>query len=186
MSARLLPGFFASAAIAVFVWLSHGLSLIVTFVPTMILAYLCHLRTTARRMPDPDRILPLYLVALATQFLHFSEEFSTGFYERWPVEIFRARPYSARWFVLINMVSYVVFTLGAVGLLQRWRLPMLAVWFFTIMGVLGNAVQHPLYALKVRGYFPGLYTSLVYWLIGPLLFRCLWEQPSTQAQESRR
>ncbi len=177
---RVLPGLLAAAAIATFIRLSHGLSLIVTFVPTMVLSYVMHQRTTARRLPSPDRVVPLYLVALAIQFLHFSEEFVTGFYERWPVEMFKAKPYSLRTWILINTISYAVFTAAVVGLYRGIRTALLPVWFFTIMGVIGNAIQHPLYCLKVRGYFPGFWTSLAYWVLGPLLYRRLTEGRGTE------
>ncbi|WP_423743461.1 HXXEE domain-containing protein (plasmid) [Haladaptatus sp. SPP-AMP-3] len=170
-----VPGVVALALIAVFWYLSPGLSLIVTFVPTMALAYVAHLLTTAREMPDPKRVLPVYLVAFSVQFLHFSEEFITGFYYRWPQEIFHAQPFHVKTFVLINMLSYCAFALGAVAIYKGVNGPMLIVWFFTIMGVVGNGIQHPIYSLLVGGYFPGLFTSLLYWVLGPVLFLRLWE-----------
>jgi hypothetical protein len=171
----LLTGAAALAASTLFAKLSPGRSLKATFIPAMGAAYGCHLLTTNRAAPDPDRVLPLYLVALATQFLHLTEEFSTEFYRRWPEEIFHAPPMSPKKHVAINMVSYAAFTLGALGIFRRARAAMLIVWFFTLMGVVGNAIQHPLYAAKVKGYFPGLYTSLVYWPLGPALVKRLWE-----------
>ena len=55
------------------------------------------------------------------------------------------------------------------------KFPMVIVWFFTIAATLGNAVLHPLLAFKVGGYFPGLFTSFAYWILGPILFMRLWE-----------
>jgi hypothetical protein len=169
-----VTGVVALGAMAVFSKISPGRALKLTFVPAMGIAYGCHLLTTNRATPDPERVLPLYLLALATQFLHLTEEFSTEFYRRWPEEIFDAPAMSPKTHVAINMVSYAAFTLGAVGLYRRIKAAMVIVWFFTLMGVVGNAIQHPLYAAKVRGYFPGLYTSVVYWLFGPALVRRLW------------
>lgn len=157
-----------------FAYASHGPSLTVTFVPAMALSYGLYLSRTARRpMPDPDRVLPLYLAALAVQFLHFAEEYITGFNVLWPA-LFGATPYAAGTFVAFNMAAYTAFILGALALYRGVRPPMLLVWFFAVMGVMGNAVLHPIYCLVVGGYFPGLWTSLAYLVLGPLLLRRLW------------
>jgi hypothetical protein len=51
---------------------------------------------------------------------------------------------------------------------------MIIVWFFAIGGVIGNAIWHPLLSLRVGGYFPGLYTSFAYLIVGPILLKRLW------------
>ena len=43
-------------------------------------------------MPQPKRIVPLYLASLAWQFVHFAEEFFTGLQTRWLIEILHAKP----------------------------------------------------------------------------------------------
>ena len=164
----------AAGAIALFWRVSHGNTLRYTFVPAMGLSYLCHMASTAKQAPDPKEVLPLYQVALASQFLHFTEEFATGFYRRWPEEIFHTEPYDLNTFVAINMVSYAAFTLAGLAMAKGVRPLLLIAWFFMLMGVLDNAIQHPIYALKVRGYFPGLYSSSLYWVLGPMLVRRLW------------
>jgi hypothetical protein len=174
----ILPGVMTLILVATFTYLSPGLSLIVTFVPAIILAYVCYLLTSFQQMPESSRVLPVYLVAFAVQFLHFAEEFSTGFYTRWPVEVFNAAPFELTTFVQINMVSYAAFALGAVAIYRGIKGPMLIVWFFTLMGVIGNGILHPVYPLLATGefgYFPGLYTSLIYLILGPILFFRLWE-----------
>ncbi|WP_233561745.1 hypothetical protein [Halorubrum sp. Atlit-28R] len=123
-------------------------------------------------------MLPVYLVAFGVQFLHFAEEFTTEFYTRWPVEVFNATPFELTTFVQINMVSYAAFALGAVAIYRGIKGPMLIVWFFTLMGVIGNGVLHPVYPILATGefgYFPGLYTSVIYLILGPILFYRLWE-----------
>ncbi|RDZ33945.1 MULTISPECIES: HXXEE domain-containing protein [unclassified Haloferax] len=174
----ILPGAMTVILVAAFTYLSPGLSLITTFVPAIILAYVCYLLTSFQRMPDPSRVLPVYLIAFAVQFLHFAEEFSTEFYSRWPVEVFNAAPFELTTFVQINMVSYAAFALGAVAIHRGIKGPMLIVWFFTLMGVIGNGVLHPIYPILATGefgYFPGLYTSVIYLILGPILFHRLWE-----------
>ncbi|KAA9400650.1 HXXEE domain-containing protein [Haloarcula sp. CBA1131] len=174
----IFPGVMTLTLVAIFTYLSPGLSLIVTFVPAIILAYVCYLLTSFQQMPDPSRVLPVYLVAFGVQFLHFAEEFTTEFYTRWPVEVFNAAPFELTTFVQINMVSYAAFALGAVAIYRGIKGPMLIVWFFTLMGVIGNGILHPVYPILATGefgYFPGLYTSVIYLILGPILFHRLWE-----------
>ncbi|MFF0772990.1 hypothetical protein ACFYUK_29155 [Nonomuraea wenchangensis] len=168
-------GVLAAALIALFAYLSPGLALWLTFIPAMVIAYGCHLATTDRRPPDPSRVLPIYLVGLAWQFLHFGEEFMNGFNGRWPTEVFGAPAMSLPLFVWINMVSYAAFAVGALAIYRGWRVPLLIAWFFAIMGAMGNAIGHPVYDL-VSGdlAFPGIVTSLGYWIIGPVLVHRLW------------
>jgi len=165
----------ATALIAVFVVVSHGLALIVTFVPAMVLALALHLATTNRRLPDPKRVLPVYLISAAWQFLHFTEEFATGFGRRWPVEVFHAAPYSPTAYVAINMVSDVGFVLAGLAIYRGWRVPLVIAWFFAIMGTVGNAIGHLVWCAIVRGYFPGLWTSFGFWIVGPLLLKRMLE-----------
>jgi hypothetical protein len=78
-------------------------------------------------------------------------------------------PFNANTFVAFNMIAYSLFLLSGVGMWKGWKFPMIIVWFFTIAGVIGNALVHPLLALRVEGYFPGLFTSFAYWVVGPIL-----------------
>jgi pilus assembly protein TadC len=55
------------------------------------------------------------------------------------------------------------------------KFSIILVWFFAIAGVIGNAIWHPLFAVRVGGYYPGLYTSFAYWIVGPILLKRLWE-----------
>ena len=154
---------------------SPGTAMWWTFIPAMIIACGLHLASTARQAPAPARVLPIYLVALAWQFLHFAEEFIGTFYVRWPEEIFGAGAMSLDFFIWGNMGSYAAFTIGALALYMGWRIPMLIVWFFAIMGVAGNAIGHLIYALMTGDiWFPGTITALAYWVIGPVLITRLW------------
>jgi len=147
------------------------------FVPAMILALVCYFQTSYRKMPKPERVLPLYLLALAIQFLHFTEEYVYGFHVR-VVEILDGTPpFSADVFVAFNMIAYCLFLLSGLGMYKGMKFPMIVVWFFTIAATVGNAVLHPLLAVRVGGYFPGLFTSFAYLIVGPVLFMRLWENP---------
>jgi hypothetical protein len=78
-------------------------------------------------------------------------------------------------FVAFNMVAYSLFILAGLGMYKGVRWSMIIVWFFVFAGVIGNAIWHPLMALRVGGYFPGLYTSFAYLIIGPILWQRLRE-----------
>jgi hypothetical protein len=151
--------------------LSKGNSLLVTFVPGVVFAYgaLILMWHNGRPLPAAQRFLPLYFVALSLQFLHFAEEFTTGFAEKFPV-LYGGSAYSHTMFVQINMVSYALFVLSALAVfvLRVRRLAMPAI-FFVLYGVMGNAIAHPYWAVLRRGYFPGLFTALLFWALGPWL-----------------
>lgn len=166
------PSVFAIIAIVIF-FLVHPAQRF-SFVPAMVLAFVCYLRTSYREMPKPERALPIYLIALAMQSLHFTEEYVYGFHRRLPEIMAGMPPLEPNLFVAFNMIAYSLFLLGGVALYKGMKSPMVIVWFFTIGGVIANAIWHPLLALRVGGYFPGLFTSFAYWILGPMLVRRLW------------
>src|SRR5215210_2438458 len=146
-----------------------------SFAPVMILAFVCYLRTSYRVMPRAERILPVYLVALAIQFLHFTEEYVYGFQFRVTEIMAGMPPFNVNVFVAFNMIAYCLFLLAGLGMYKGMKFPMIIVWFFAIC-VLGNAIWHLLLTLRVGGYFPGLYTSLAGWVVGPAPLKQLWQR----------
>lgn len=146
------------------------------FVPAMIVAFVCYLLTSYREMPKAERVLPIYLIALAIQFLHFTEEYVYGFHLRITELMAGMPPFNVNVFVAFNMIAYCLFLLAGFGMYKGVKFPMIIVWFFVIGGVVGNAVWHPLMSLRVGGYFPGLVTSFAYWIVGPILLKRLWEK----------
>lgn len=165
----IIPIIIAIITISIWTFLSHGLSLILTFDLGMLLAVVMYFKFTHKAEGSYSAVAPLYFLALALQFLHFAEEFVTGFYTRWPVEIFRSVPYDINSFLIVNMISYFFFLIAGIAMLKNIKFPILIAWFFIIMGVCIQAVQHTVYAIMVGGYFPGLYTSLVCYILGPIL-----------------
>ena len=169
----IIPAAIAITAIVIFLVVHPAQKF--AFIPSMIVAFICYLRTSYRAMPKPENVLPVYLVALAIQFLHFTEEYVYGFHSRVTEIMPGMPPFDPRVFVAFNMIAYALFILGAVGMYRGIKFPMIIVWFFAIGGVLGNAIWHPLLAIRVRGYFPGLFTSFLYWVLAPILLRRLWK-----------
>lgn len=162
-----------------FAWLSPGIALIVTFVPGLAVAWgvLVYLKRSGWQMPAFSTVIPIYLITMSVQFLHFTEEFSTSFQTRFG-PVYGGDEIADWLFVLINMASYAVFLLAPLGAWYLGRrfllLPML---FFVIYGALGNAIAHSMWGLLAHGYFPGLYTAQLYWVLGPLLLHRLGMKP---------
>jgi hypothetical protein len=178
MNAKIIRDVVAPTAIAmggiVIFFLVHPIQKFF-FVPAIIGALVCYFLTSYREMPKPERVLPLYLLALSIQFLHFTEEYVYGFHLRVGELMAGMPPFNTNTFVAFNMIAYCLFLLAGVGMYKGMKWAMIVVWFFTMAGVLGNAVLHPLLALRVGGYYPGLFTSFAYWIVGPILFMRLWE-----------
>jgi len=158
-----------------FTYFSSGLSLIVTFVPGVLVALIFYFLTVYHKMPEPKKILPLYLLGLGVQFLHFAEEFVTGFNYKFP-GLFNSPEYPLNTFVVFNMFSYFMFALGAIMIYKKIRPPMIIPLFFVAYGIVGNAIAHAIFCFVEGGYFPGIYTSLIYWLLGPALVWAIWKE----------
>jgi hypothetical protein len=158
-----------------FVFLSSGLSLIVTFVPGIAATWLTFAWLYAKRvaLPQGREFIPAFAVLLAVQFLHFAEEFATGFRTQFPL-LYDGAPYSANLFVIVNMCAYFAFTIACLLAFEtrRWFLLVPAI-FFIIYGAIGNAISHSWWSLYLGAYFPGLVTAQAYWVMGPLVLHKL-------------
>jgi hypothetical protein len=120
-----------------------------------------------------DGIIRLYLVGIAFQCLHFTEEYVTRFYVRAP-EFLGFVAWPSEFFVIFNLTWIALWVLAAVGIKRGMRAAFFPVWFFAI-GMIGNAVWHPLLCLATGGYFPGLFTSPFAGVIGVILLSRLWK-----------
>ena len=159
-----------------FTVLSSGLSLIVTFVPGVAISWLTYvwLYIDKRPLPSGTTFLPVFFAALAVQFIHFAEEFTTGFSISFPL-LYGGLPYSADLFVTFNMIAYFVFTVSCIlAFTKRCRFLLVPGLFFIIYGAIGNAISHTWWSVSLRTYFPGLVTAQLYWIVGPfVLYRLL-------------
>src|SRR4051812_44543174 len=126
-----------------------------------------------------DGVIGLYLIGVAFQCLHFTEEFVTGFYVRAP-EFLGFVAWPTEFFVTFNLIWIAVWLVAAVGIRKGIRIAFFPVWFFAI-GMVGNAIWHPLLCLATRGYFPGLFTSPFAGVVGAILLTRLWKMTSPES-----
>lgn len=154
---------------ATFSWLSSGASLLVTFLPGAAVAWLTlvHLYRSRQELPDVATFLPVYVLTLSIQFVHFAEEFVTGFPTDFAL-LYGGKPYDVDLFIVFNMTAYCVFAAAAVlAFTKRLGLLLVPVLFFLMYGAIGNAIAHTCWSIMVGGYFPGLVTAQLYWVAGP-------------------
>jgi hypothetical protein len=155
----------------IFTLLSSGLSLIVTFVPGVVLSWLLYGWLFVKKIPLPasTTFLPPFFVLLAIQFIHFAEEFATGFSTKFPA-LYSGVPYSESLFVSFNMISYAIYAVGCIlALTKHIRFLLMPPLVFIIYGAIGNAIAHTWWSLYLQSYFPGLFTAQLFWIAGPLV-----------------
>jgi hypothetical protein len=148
-----------------------GKPLVVTFIPGLVIALgiLIWFYVSQSPIPSGPSLYPLYFGALAWQFIHFTEEFVTGFRQAF-FPLYGHAAISNDLLVGINMFSYFMFAVGFILAFRfRLRFLLLPAAFFIIYGVIGNAISHVWWVILAAGYFPGFLTALVYWIIGPVL-----------------
>jgi hypothetical protein len=101
----------------------------------------------------------LYLTGILIQLTHFLEEYYMGFYKALP-SIFNANPWSERQFIIFNMVWLIIFLLAAIGSFNNIKMSFLIVWFFILVGGIGNGIMHIGLSLLRKEYFPGTVTAV--------------------------
>jgi hypothetical protein len=128
----------------------------------LVIAYLFWI--AARWNNDPAAVLPMCLLAIAVQCLHFTEEYLTGFQRQFP------RLMGYEWsdgrFVAFNMAWLAVFVLAALGVYRRVPLAYLIVLFLALAGGVGNGAGHLLLSATQGRYFPGVATAPLCLLAG--------------------
>ena len=137
-------------------------------------------RPSKHSSEEIGRIIGLYLIGIACQCLHFTEEFVTGFYIRAP-KFLGFVAWSTEFFVTFNLVWIALWLFGAAGIQRGIRIAFFPVWFFAI-GMVGNAIWHPLLCLATGGYFPGLFTSPFAGVIGVILLSRLFKLTRAMAE----
>lgn len=170
----LIPTMIAVGMITIFSMLSSGLSLIVTFVPGVILAYVFYFLFCYKHNPDARDMLPVYFLGIGFQLLHFAEEHTTHFEVVFP-ELFHGHPYGHNLFVTFNMIAYFMFLIGGYAIYKGIKPLMMFAMFFIAYGMLGNCIGHIAFSVAVHGYFSGLYTSFLNFFLSVIILRKLWK-----------
>ncbi|MFL5620945.1 MAG: HXXEE domain-containing protein [Gemmatimonadaceae bacterium] len=160
----------AVAAAAVLMLAAMGRA-VVGLVAALLISYLIGLR------PISDDQLrsawPACIAAVGAQTAHLLEEYHTGFYREFP-PVLGAQPWSSTAFLLFNLAWLVAFGAGAVGLRCAWRPSVVVALFLALGGGVLNGLAHLIFAVRVGGYFPGLYTAPLVFCAGSYLaFRLL-------------
>jgi len=171
----LIPLIIALIGIVTLWIVSSTLNSVIVFIPGVILSYLLYLNTFYKKTPNPERILPLYLLALGIQFIHFTEEYLTEFTVVVP-KLLGLEEYPMDYWLVFNMVAYFIFIIGGIILFKKIKEFMIIPLFFILAGVLLNSIGHILIAIYVGGYFSGLYTALIYVVIGPILIKSVLDE----------
>jgi hypothetical protein len=123
------------------------------------LALALNRRSPADRGPQRRAASRVLALAVAIQGIHFAEETATGFHARFgPLFGVPAMPLSL--FVIFNLAWLGIWVTSVAGLRSARTIAFFAAWFLAIAGTL-NGLAHPLLAVAVGGYFPGLWSSPV-------------------------
>lgn len=174
----LIPIIVGILAIAVFWIVSLTLTSVAVFIPGVIISYIVYMYTFYKNSSNSDKLLPLYLFALGLQFIHFTEEYLTNFTTELP-KILDVEPYPIDYWLTFNMIAYFIFIVGGIALIKKIKELMIIPLFFILIGVLFNGIVHILLSIYVGGYFPGLYTALVFTVLGPVLVARLFYESKT-------
>lgn len=146
----------------------------------LVIAYL--LWVAARWKNDPAAVLPMYLLAIAVQCLHFAEEYVTGFQRQFPKLI--GYEWSDARFVTFNMAWLAVFVLAGLGIYRRVQLAYLVALFLALAGGVGNGAGHLLLGATQGKYFPGMATAPFCLLMGIALLTRLFGE--TRVRQERQ
>ena len=129
----------------------------------------------SRRSGDiGSRTVNIAAICLAVHCLHFTEEYFTGFNERFP-NLLGLPAWPVTFFVVFNLSLIGVWLLSIYDLRQARWYAIFPVWFLAI-GSAVNGIAHPVMAFLSEGYFPGLVTSPIAGFAGILLIRSLWRE----------
>jgi Protein of unknown function with HXXEE motif len=126
----------------------------------------------AQKPADWERTARLFLLGLAAQCLHVLEEFGTCFPSQFPA-LWGLPAWSENFFVGFYLLWLSIWILSVLGLARGARVALFPVWFFGLAS-LANGAAHPVLAILVHGYFPGLLSSPVVGVLGGLVCRRLF------------
>jgi len=172
-----------SLFLSIFIFkISHGLLLILTFIPAIVIALIFYYIITDTKNSNSlfkDSILITYLTGIAMHFIQFIEEYTGGFIQELAVngtfihrltrEIYNTPSYTQNNFVIFYMVTYSILIIALIGFVRKEKASIFFLSLFIMVGLVGNGIEHIVYAVIVKGYFPGLFFSVVEFIVGIIL-----------------
>ena len=166
----LLNGFIALLMIIALYMVSKTLPSVLLFIPGVLISFLIIL-INGNHLSDWDgSILTWYLLALALQFIHFTEEYLTNFVVRLPA-IFGQAPYPESYWICFNMIAYCIFLLGGIAIYKKENNFLIIPLFFIVVGIVFNGIAHVMLSVYTGGYFPGLYSAIIYLGMIPVFYK---------------
>ncbi len=122
-------------------------------------AYGLWLKSRSRNSIEPNKLLPLYLLASIVQIVHMLEEYLSGFPQEFPV-LLNAEPWTNQFFLTVFVfIGVSIYLAAAIGLVYRIQASYYIVWWFAIVPGMANAVAHISLAAIAGDYFPGIITA---------------------------
>jgi len=86
-------------------------------------------------------------------------------------------PWSARQFLIFNLVWLGIFVLAGLGMARGWRPAFVVALFLALGGGIGNGLGHLMLVVRAGGYFPGADTAPLVFLAGSVLALRLLRPP---------
>jgi hypothetical protein len=163
----LLGGLFV--AVAVILNFSFMGRAIIALNVGLIISYIVWASNIFGNKLNHKRIALIYFIGVCVQCVHFLEEYITGFQTKFPA--FFGYQWSDKLFAVFNLIWLGLFFLAAWGVFRKVRLAYFIVWFFALIGEIGNGLFHPLISIVQKAYFPGLISSFFHLIIGILLIK---------------
>lgn len=165
----------AAVVVALFViaviwvgFVNMGLAYAVIVGGSATLAYFAWLLTTYQKPVDPQKVLPLYLLLVATEMIHMTEEVVTGFAEDFSLLFHTA--VTVKVFAASFLIVSAIGILAAIGLIYKNPISNYFVWFFAVGPGIVNGIAHFVFPIIAGAfYFPGLITVLLPFIVGILL-----------------
>jgi hypothetical protein len=176
--------------LAVFIavtWIGLGLTfVIIVFLPTIV-AFVAWLKTTYPYPVKSERVVIVYLFAIAVQFVHLSEEFINRFWDYYNVMFVPPIPWDERFFTVLFIIAFpLLFVLGAIGLLAHNPLGNYLAWWFALGPNMANFVAHLAFPFIYGGYVPGLWTAPLHGAMSLVLLHALVVQHRENLRVARQ
>jgi hypothetical protein len=147
---------------AAVLYLQAGLMVVGIVAGSMVAGFVIWLRTTVRRPPAAEAILPAYLLTLFLFLVHVSEEYMCHFADRIAAAA-HVRWTEAQFVEVIVLFGPAIWIAGAIGVYRRHPLGNFIAWFLFVGMMLGEPAHLLVFPFMEGGryhYFPGMWSAL--------------------------